>query len=207
MAEPEFWQDLVLVIIPVATAFFTTKFVLETWQDRKVKYELQEKILNQLDSAHTNFVLELWGATYQVARHYFDEATYDYNREKKRPVFDPIENFPDEKSQQPSKKFSKELERIHTIELWKAERNSVKFGTLLSLYYGKENKELDAMRGKLYRMNQKITYVFWDFLHSENAQKFSNNFDEVYDKFFQAMTDIKTTQNLIVNTKMKKRKI
>lgn len=202
----EWYFQIALVVIPVIGAFLTTKFVAENWQDRKEKYELQEKILDKVDEAYTDYYLDVWNFVYEIGIKYFDESTYKYDPENDKIKFDKIENFPTEASKLPPCVFAKGFKKIYSDDLSISHKNIEKLWTIILCYYGDEAKELDAKTKEIYEKADDYLVDFYKYFHSTESQKFEYYFYELYVTSTEVVTLTRELKSLLLQTKMKKRK-
>lgn len=159
MAELDFYQQLILVIIPTVAAFVTTKFVAESWQDRKEKYRLQKEILSEIDNSILHYVnamqifgLQIWFEyVYAGGDPYEDEVTEDFK-------------FPEDNTAElPEQKFKEEFEEFDN-ELYRMYKTSSLFESTLDLYYGVDNnlKELwTNLRYESFHLNEKLEDLYY----------------------------------------------
>ena len=202
----EWYFQIALVAIPVIGAFLTTKFVAENWQDRKEKYELQEKILDKVDEAYTDYYLDVWNFVYEIGIKYFDESTYQYDRENDKIKFDKIENFPTEASKLPPCVFAEGYKKIYSDGLSISVKNIEKLWTIILCYYGDKTNELDAMTKEIYKKADLYLQQFYNYFHSTKSQEFEDYFDKLYVTSTEVLTLTRELKSLLLQTKMKKRK-
>jgi len=65
MTEHEFLQEIILVMVPTVAGIVTTKWITNSWQDRKEKLELRKQILDEFNEGIPT-MLSLLGIRYST---------------------------------------------------------------------------------------------------------------------------------------------
>lgn len=194
----EFYLQLILVIIPTVGAFITTKFVAETWQDRKEKYRLQKEILSEID----NSILHYLDAMYIFAFKIRYEYIYGPGGPHKGEDFI---QFPDDNiAEQPEQKFKKDFEEFDK-EISEMRKRTSKFESTLDLYYGDDDlkEEWRNLRDYSIRLNE----IFDEVYYSTTKEDYEKNWEEFFDASYELRDKITAFRKKILEKKLKKYQI
>ena len=160
----EIVRDVIIVLIPTLIGVFTSKWITNSWQQRKEETEIKRKILEQMDESYHKSYSLLANFVNHVHRGY-DDYTPRYDANGKLLPQQVI--FPTNSSDMPFNKFKDDFLKFQKEydDISYAEN---RFGSSLALYYpsllnqlGKIDENLDMAFHtaiKLYHCQDKMSF-------------------------------------------------
>lgn len=159
LSNLDFWQNFLLVIIPVLITIGSSKWIVNSWQIQKEKSELRKNILSEFDESYPKLGQYMFETFFKIRYAYVDPSKVEYDKPTR--LEDLV--FPDEVEAQPLKKFNHILEEIHS-EFSIFNSATTKFLSSVTLYFDNiseirdECKIINEYGSKLYKLLHQIIY-------------------------------------------------
>jgi hypothetical protein len=174
----EIVRDVIIVLIPTAMGVITSKWITNSWQQRKEETEIKRKILEQMDESYHKSYSLIANFVNRVHRGY-DEYTPRYDANNNMLPQQMI--FPTNSSEMPFNKFKDEFLRFQKEydDISYAEN---RFGSSLALYY-------PSFLNQLQKVIDKIELAFHTAIklyHCQDKTSFEVCFDVVKDMLNEA---------------------
>jgi len=205
VAELDFWQEIVLVVlpvvIPVIIGAYTASRVTDSWQIKREKFKLRREILEEFDKTFSKyhhicrtFILKL--------EHEYSHLTSASKIDELTPTISGVKyDFPTEESKQPLERF-KETHDEYLSKVFEINSHISKFKSTLRLYF----QDYDSLENELEKLRDDATidYILIEntFI-SKNLADFSNWKGQFWNRENQFYELIRDFQLKLISSKLR----
>ncbi|QMU54466.1 MAG: hypothetical protein GKS07_05965 [Nitrosopumilus sp.] len=195
----EFLKELILVFVPIAATIIFSKVFLDSWQNRKEKFNLRKQILNEFDRTFPLIFNKMASIDYLMRIEYANKGLAQIIKTGKSNL--PFNFNSENESEHPRNKFKNEIQSFRKVEY--DEKNS--FSTLKSsiILYFTNGDVIQKKYDELFTIHKKFSASFNSLIDSKNAENFINCTAEMSKVADTTRAPIEEMRHLLINSKLK----